>query len=113
MDYHKLQQKWAADSLKKKQISDKLKSKLQAKGVPVLKRFGIGKAILFGSVQDDRCDDHSDIDLLVLPLRGDQYWAFRHQLEQALEFPVDVYTQDDNPAFIKKVCERGELIYEV
>ena len=111
--YNKLRQKWEADSLKRKQISDKVKSRLLVKGIPVLKRFGIGKAILFGSVLNRRCDDHSDVDLLVVPLPGDQYWAFRHELEQALEFPVDVYTQDDDPGFIKKLGERGEVIYEI
>jgi len=113
MDYQKLRQKWEADSLIRKQISHKVKSRLLAKGIPVLKRFGIGKAILFGSVLNGRCDDHSDVDLLVAPLTGDQYWVFRHELEQALEFPVDVYTQDDDPGFIKKMGDRGEVIYEI
>jgi len=112
MDYHKLKKKWAADALNRKQTSHKLKSRLLLKGVPILKRFGIGKAILFGSVLNGRCDDHSDIDLLVYPLGGQQYWAFRHELEQAMEFPVDIYTQDDDPGFINKISERGEVIYE-
>ena len=70
MDYHKLKQKWAADTLKRKQTSRKLKAKLLSEGIPVFKRFGIGKAILFGSVQNGRCDDNSDIDLLVFPSGG-------------------------------------------
>ncbi len=112
MDYHKLKQKWAADAIKRKQDSYKLKLRLLSEGVPIMKRFGIRKAVLFGSVQNGRCSDHSDVDLLVFPLAGKQYWAFRHELEQAMAFPVDVYTQDDDPGFIKKVGERGEVIYE-
>jgi predicted nucleotidyltransferase len=113
MDYHKLKQKWAADALRRKQTSHKLKSRLMSVGVPIMKQFGIGKAILFGSVQTDRCEDYSDIDLLISPLTAKKYWAFRHELEQAMNFPVDVYTQDDDPVFIRKMSERGEVIYEI
>ena len=113
MRYNKLKEKWALETAQRKALSTRLKMKLREKGFPILKRFGIGKAILFGSVLNGGCDDYSDVDLLVVPLPGDQYWVFRHELEQALEFPVDVYTQDDDPGFIKKIGDRGEVIYEV
>ena len=112
-DYQKLKQKWADEKLKRKQVSNRLKIRLQSKGVPILKRFGIKKAILFGSVQSSRCDEYSDTDLLVSPLSKSQYWDFRYQLEQSLEAYVDIYTQDDDPGFIQKVTERGVVIYEV
>ncbi|MBW1708210.1 MAG: nucleotidyltransferase domain-containing protein [Deltaproteobacteria bacterium] len=113
MDYGRLKRKWAADKRKREETSEKLKLKLLLKGRPVFKRFGIEKVLLFGSVLNARSREGSDIDLLVFPLAGDRYWIFRHELEQALECPVDVYTQDDDPVFVNKVHERGEIIYEV
>lgn len=86
--------------------------KLLKNGVPILKRYGIGKAILFGSLQHGQSHDQSDIDLLVFPLASKQYWVFRYELEQALDFPVDVYTQTDDAVFVRKMTERGETIYE-
>lgn len=113
MDYGKLKQKWVDERQKRRKTSEKLRLKVLSKGGPVFQRFGIKKAFLFGSVQDVRCDDASDIDLLVIPLSGDTYWVFRHELEQALECEVDVYMQDDDPGFAKKIQERGEVVYEV
>lgn len=86
--------------------------KLSQKGVPILKQYGIGKAVLFGSLQRGKCHDRSDIDLLVLPLASQQYWDFCNDLEQALDFRVDVYTQTDDPVFVRKMLNRGETIYE-
>jgi predicted nucleotidyltransferase len=78
----------------------------------VFHRFGIRQAILFGSLQDGRSSARSDVDLLVMPLPPERYWAFRHALEQALERSVDIYTQDDDPRLLERVLKRGELIYE-
>ena len=113
MDYGKLKRKWIVDKRKREEMSQKLRSKVLLKGGPVFKRFGIEKALLFGSVIDAGCGDASDVDLLVIPLAGDKYWIFRHELEQALECPVDVYTQNDDPGFVKKIRERGEIVYEI
>jgi hypothetical protein len=48
-----------------------------------------------------------------MPLASKQYWHFRHELEKTLEFPVDVYTETDDPVFVEKIIERGETIYDV
>ena len=111
--YGKLKEKWAAERRKRKETSESLRSKILLKGAGAFKEFGIKKAFLFGSVLEDRAGDRSDIDLLVIPLSGDRYWIFRHELEQTLECPVDIYTQDDDPGFVKKISERGEIVYEV
>ena len=112
MSYHKLREKWATETAHRKALSARLKMRLLKKGVPILKQYGIGKAILFGSLQHGKSHAQSDIDLLVFPLASKQYWDFRHDLEQALDFPVDVYTQTDDPVFIRKMKDRGETIYE-
>lgn len=79
---------------------------------PILGRYGAGRAWLFGSVAAGRCHARSDVDLLVLGIPAGDYWALRHDLEEALECPVDLLTQDDDPIMVRKVTERGVLIHE-
>lgn len=113
MDYDKLKKRWFLEKLERKRISDEIKSSVISKGIPLFKRFGIHKVVLFGSVIDGRSGKNSDIDILVIPLSGDRYWPFRHELEQSLGYPLDLYTQDDDNKFIEKILERGDVIYEV
>ncbi|WP_058557781.1 nucleotidyltransferase family protein [Thiohalocapsa sp. ML1] len=79
---------------------------------PILRRYGAGCAWLFGSIAAGRCHARSDVDLLVLGIAAADYWALRHDLEQALDRPVDLLTQDDDPIMVRKVTERGVLIHE-
>ena len=69
--------------------------------------------LLFGSVLTHRSTPTSDIDLLVVPLSAVDYWKFHHELEQSLGYPVDIYTQEDDPVFVQKILQRGEVVYEV
>lgn len=39
------------------------------------------------------------------------YWELRHDLELALERPLDLITQDDDPVFVAKARSRGVQIY--
>jgi predicted nucleotidyltransferase len=87
------------------------KAMVVARAKPIFERFGIRQAVLFGSLVQGNSSEHSDVDLLVTPLAAAHYWEFRHVLERALELPVDIYTQDDEPQFVAKVLERGEVIY--
>lgn len=32
---------------------------------------------------------------------------------QELEYPIDLYTQDDDRTFVNKILQRGESMYEV
>ena len=76
-------------------------------------RYGVRKAWLFGSVAAGAAGPASDLDLLVTPVSAQDYWSLRRELESALDWPLDLYTQDDDPVFVRKIMERGELIYEV
>lgn len=111
--YKKLKEKWKRERLAKEKQAKKMKTVLLKKGVPVFKRFGIQKVVLFGSVADNRSGERSDIDLLVIPLSAESFWNCRRELEQELDFPIDLYTQDDDQTFINKILQRGEVIYEV
>lgn len=104
------QQRKAAQRLQRAQ---KLKQMLRTAGRALFTKYRIQKVVVFGSVADNRCDAGSDLDVLVLPLPAASYWDFRHELEEALGLPLDLYTQDDDPRFLEKVLARGEIIYEV
>ena len=113
MRYDKLKKKWLLEKLERERISKEMKSAVISKGMPLFKEFGLRKVVLFGSVVDRRSGENSDIDILAIPLSGDRYWSFRHELEEALGYPLDLYTQDDDDRFVKKILERGEVVYEV
>jgi predicted nucleotidyltransferase len=113
MDYAKLKKRWLSDKLGRRKISEGLRSEVISKGMPLFIKFGVKKVVLFGSVVDGRAGEASDIDILVLPLPNDQYWQCRHELEQAVNYPIDLYTQDDDQKFVSKILARGEVIYEV
>jgi len=113
MNYKKLKKRWLSGKLERRKISKGLRSDVISKGMPLFIKFGVKKVVLFGSVVDGRAGEASDIDILVLPLSNDQYWQCRHELEQVINYPVDLYTQDDDQKFVSKVLARGEVIYEV
>ncbi len=68
--------------------------------------------MLFGSVAEGKSSARSDIDLMVMLLKGEHYWDFKHALEEALGYPVDLHTQDDDPVFVEKILSHGEVVYE-
>lgn len=80
--------------------------------INIFKKYKINKAYIFGSMKNNFCLPDSDIDLFVEGLEKDDYWKIWHDLEEAVNYPVDLYCQFDDPVFIKKIKERGELIYE-
>lgn len=111
--YTKLKARWRKEQQARSQRSAEMKHALDARGVSIFEKFGIHKVVLFGSVLTRRSTRTSDIDILVLPLSAVNYWKFRHELEQALAYPVDIYTQDDDPVFVQKILQRGEIVYEI
>ena len=113
MKYDRLKQKWFLEELERRRHSREMRSAIISRCTSLFRRFGLDKVILFGSVAEGRIRENSDIDILAFPLSADRYWLCRHELEQAIEYPVDLYTQDDDPKFVKKILERGEVIYEI
>jgi predicted nucleotidyltransferase len=113
MAFEKLKEKRAVERQKRKIRSERFKSLLLQRGITIFKRFGIRRVIVFGSVADGVCSEMSDIDILVMPLRNCQYWDFRHELEEAVGLPIDLYTDFDDPILVEKIISRGEPIYEV
>jgi predicted nucleotidyltransferase len=113
MTFEKLKQKWLNDKQKRINRAAELKTALLTRGEPIFKKYGIRKVVLFGSVADERSGRASDIDILVQPLSADKYWDFRRELEDEINATVDIYTDNDDHVFVKKILSRGETVYEI
>jgi len=109
--FDKLKQRWRNESAGQSKRAVMLKRQLLEKGTPIFKKYGIDTVILFGSVANGRCREKSDIDLYVTRLQTDRYWQFRYDLEEAVQLPIDLYTDSDDHVFIQKIVARGEKIY--
>ena len=111
MKFDKVKQRWMAETIERKRRSEQMRASLVIRGNPVFRKFNIAKVILFGSVLDGRSNALSDLDVLVISLKKDDYWTFRHELDEAVGYPVDLYTQDDDPLFLSKIMKRGAVVY--
>ena len=65
--------------------------------------------VVFGSVADGVCGEMSDLDILVMPLKNSQYWDFRYELEEAVNLPIDLYTDSDDPILVKKIISHDRF----
>lgn len=92
------------------------KKAIQAACVPLLRRHGVVRAALFGSVVRNKQTGESDIDLLVefeegrslLDLSG-----LRADLEELLTMRVNVVTYDSlHPLLKESILAEQEIIYE-
>jgi predicted nucleotidyltransferase len=113
MAFEKLEKRRALKREDQKIRSERFKALLLERGVPVFEKYSIHKAIVFGSVANGVCGERSDIDILVMPLKNSQFWDFRYDLEGAVDLPIDLYTDLDDPTFVERIIKRGETIYEV
>jgi predicted nucleotidyltransferase len=113
MAFEKLWKRRAVDRENRRIRSERFKRLLLDRGIAVFKKFGIRRVIVFGSVADGVCSEMSDLDILVMPLKNSQYWDFRHELEEAVDLPIDLYTDLDEPILVEKIVSRGETLYEV
>ena len=111
--YEKLIKRWSREKGDQKARAAVFKKRLLEKGTPVFKRYNLQVVYLFGSVASGKSRKNSDIDLYVSSLPADRYWQFRHELEDAVHLPIDLYTDSDDLKFIKKIIERGEKVYGV
>ncbi len=110
--HEKLLERWRAEREDRHRLSRNIVAVLTASGPEVFARFGVRKAVLYGSVAEGVAGPESDVDLLVMPLPNDRYWALMHALEDLLGRPVDLYTDRDDPGRVGKILERGEVVFE-
>lgn len=111
--YEKLKQRWSNEKSEQQARAVGFKKQLLENGTPIFKRYNLQVVYLFGSVVSGKSREGSDIDLYVSNLPVDRYWRFRRELEEAVQLPIDLYTDSDDIAFVKKIKERGEKVYGV
>lgn len=112
MAFDKLKAKWQRDKELNIRRANAIKALLMDECVSVYKNYGVQKVIIFGSLLSNKFRKQSDIDIYVEPLKIQKYWAFQHDLEDILNLNIDLHTNSDEPSFVKKIIERGEVIYE-
>ncbi len=82
---------------------------------PVFARFGVRKAVLFGSYAKGKATEGSDVDLYVdSGLRGLAFFGLLDSVVSALEVPVDLIdaSQIDRGSGIEReIAGSGVLIY--
>jgi len=113
VSYEKLKQRWSNEKSEQEARAAGFKKQLLENGTPLFKRYNLQLVYLFGSVASGKSREDSDIDLYVSALPIDQYWSFRRELEEAVQLPIDLYTDSDDVAFVKKIKERGEKVYPI
>ena len=92
--------------------------------VPVLRRYGILKAVVFGSVARGEPSPHSDVDLILVQRTEkrffDRYEGLDRDLSKAFPYAVIealIYTPEEmewmqKRRFIANALREGQVIYE-
>ncbi|PIQ68172.1 MAG: hypothetical protein COV91_05600 [Candidatus Taylorbacteria bacterium CG11_big_fil_rev_8_21_14_0_20_46_11] len=91
-------------------------SEIQQKIAPILRKYGIRNAAVFGSVSRGTNRPQSDIDLLVKlgkPMGMFAYMRLLRELETALGIKVDLVTENGLNKFIRPyVTSELKTVYE-
>ncbi len=84
--------------------------------IPVLEKYNVEKASLFGSFVRGDFDDKSDIDILIEPARGTTLFdmaGMQIDLQNNLKKPVDLVTYGSiNPKLKDFILKDEKIIYE-
>ena len=83
---------------------------------PVFARYGVSRAVLFGSLAKGTATEKSDIDLLVdSNLHGLRFVGLMESIRQAVKMPVDVFDTSHIEAgsrIDREIRRTGVTIYE-
>lgn len=83
---------------------------------PVFRRYGVSRAVLFGSVVKGTAREASDLDLLVdSSLRGLRFVGLVEAIRQAVEMPVDCFDVshiEPDSRLDREIRDTGVMIYE-
>lgn len=90
--------------------------KITVKIIPILKKYGVSRASLFGSILTGKMTDSSDVDILVkMPLKATLFdiLGIKVDLEEKLRRKVDVIEYEGiKPAFKKEILSHQVTIYQ-
>lgn len=83
---------------------------------PVFRRYGVSRAVLFGSVAKGTARETSDLDLLVdSRLHGLRFVGLVEAIRQAAEMPVDCFDVahiEPDSRLDREIRDTGVMIYE-
>lgn len=90
--------------------------KYKVKIVPILKKYGVNRASLFGSVVRGEDTKKSDVDIVINPASGTTLFdmaGMQIDLQNSLKRPVDLVTYDSiNPKLRDFILKDEKVIYE-
>ncbi len=90
--------------------------KITVKIIPILKKYGVSRASLFGSIVTGKMTDSSDVDILVkMPLKATLFdiLGIKVDLEDKLGRKVDVIEYEGiKPSFKKEILSHQVTIYQ-
>lgn len=84
--------------------------------VPIIKKYGIKKAALFGSYARNEQKEDSDVDILVQPTKDMSLLDFigvKLDIEDALKMTVDLVSYNGLSPYLRdKILSEQKVIYE-
>lgn len=90
--------------------------KITVKIIPILKKYGVSRASLFGSIVTGKMTDSSDVNILVkMPLKATLFdiLGIKVDLEDKLGRKVDVIEYEGiKPSFKKEILSHQVTIYQ-
>lgn len=90
--------------------------RITKKTLPILKKYGIQKAAVFGSYARNEQKENSDVDMLVQPTNGMSLLDFigvKLDIEDALNMTVDLVSYNGISPYLKdKILSEQKVIYE-
>ncbi len=83
---------------------------------PIFEKYGVRKAILFGSFAKNTMTEKSDVDLLVdSGLKGLKFVGFTEDIQNAISRPADVFDithVEKNSEIEKEISQHGKVIFD-
>ncbi|MEK7522229.1 MAG: nucleotidyltransferase family protein [Patescibacteria group bacterium] len=91
--------------------------KITMKIIPILKKYGVSRASLFGSMARGEDNNQSDIDILIEPASGTTLFdmaGIQIDLQKSLKKSVDLVTYGSiNPMLKDQILRDEKVIYQI
>jgi len=91
--------------------------KYVVKIIPILKKYGVSRASLFGSFSRGKANEKSDIDIIIEPAEGTTLFdlaGIQIDLQKILKKPVDLLTYRSINKMLKdRILKEEKVIYQI
>ena len=92
---------------------DSVKSRLPNVFKEIGSRYDeIERIIVFGSFIEGTFSIDSDLDLYIEGLSAEKFFVVKRYIEESLDIDIDLYNDEGNKDFIKRIKSRGVAFYE-